>query len=101
MFTVVSTYLITFKNSMISGTANLPEYLSSPPVFYGFRVAKSLFFCLVFCISLFVPFFILAIVLSCPASIYGFLLPLWYLKFRPFLGLSNWPLINVREEGLH
>jgi hypothetical protein len=31
----------------------LPEHLSLPPVFGGVRVARSLVFCLVFCISLF------------------------------------------------
>jgi hypothetical protein len=32
----------------------LPEYLSSPPVFSGVRVTRSLVFCVVFCRSLFV-----------------------------------------------
>ena len=38
----------------------LPEKMSSPPVFSGVRVARSLVFCVVFCRSLFVllPFFI-------------------------------------------
>jgi hypothetical protein len=42
----------------------LPENMSSPPVFSGVRVARSLVFCVVFCRSLFVllPFFYLAIV---------------------------------------
>ena len=34
--------------------ANLPEHLSSPPAFSGVRVARSLVFCLMFCISLLV-----------------------------------------------
>ena len=63
MFTVVSIYLTTFKNSMMSGTANpsgVPEFT---PVLSGVHVARSLFFCVVFCSSLFVPFFMLALVL--------------------------------------
>ena len=41
----------------------LPEHLSSLSVFSGLLVARSLVFCVVFCISLFV-LFVLAIVLS-------------------------------------
>ena len=33
----------------------LPEHQSSPPVFSGVRVSRSLVFCVVFCRSLFVP----------------------------------------------
>jgi hypothetical protein len=36
-----------------AGTANLPEHLSSPPVFSGVRVARSLFFCVVFLLFFF------------------------------------------------
>ena len=64
MFTVVSTYLTTFKNSMMSGTVNPSEAHEFTPGFCGVRVVQSLFFCVVFCRSLFVPFFILALVLS-------------------------------------
>jgi hypothetical protein len=34
----------------------IPEHLCSPLVFSGFRVARSLFFCVLFCRSLFVLF---------------------------------------------
>ena len=51
----------------------LPEYLSSPPVFNGFRVNWSLALCVMFCRSLlfFCPFSFDHCVV-CPASIYGF-----------------------------
>jgi hypothetical protein len=49
-----------------AGTACLPEHLSSPPVFSGVRITRSLVFSVVFCISLFVllSFFFWPIVLS-------------------------------------
>ena len=37
-----------------AGTAILPERLSSPPVFSGVRVTRSLDLCVMFCRSLFV-----------------------------------------------
>jgi hypothetical protein len=44
----------------------LPEHLSSSPVLSGVRVSRTLVFCLMFCLSLFVltPYVLLAIVLS-------------------------------------
>jgi len=59
----------------------LPEHLSSPPVFSSVCVARSLVFCVVFCISLFVllSFISFDLCIVCPSSIYGFWLPLWYL----------------------
>jgi hypothetical protein len=78
----------------------LPEHLSSPPVFSGVRVTRSLIL-YVFCWSLFVFLYIffwslcclfffdirilITLVVSfghcvvCSSSIYGFWLPLWYL----------------------
>jgi hypothetical protein len=53
----------TTQKNMMSGIAypsGAPEFT---PVFCGVCVAQSLFFCVVFCRSLFVPFFISAIVL--------------------------------------
>jgi hypothetical protein len=41
----------------------LPDHLSSPPVFSGVRVSRSLVVCAMFCISLVVPI-LLGIVLS-------------------------------------
>ena len=79
----------------------LPEHLSSPPVFSGVHVTRSLVLCLMFCRSLFVLlsfffwplcclfFFDIRILITslvscghcvvCSSSIYGFWLPLWYL----------------------
>jgi hypothetical protein len=45
-----------------TGTATLPEHLSSPTVFSGVRVTRSLVLCVMFCRSLFV-LFLLVIVL--------------------------------------
>jgi hypothetical protein len=60
--------------------STLPENLSSPLIFSGVRVTRSLVLCVCFvdrCLS-FCPFsFIYCVV--CP-SIYGFRLPLWYLQ---------------------
>jgi hypothetical protein len=56
----------------------LPEHQSSPPVFSGVRVSRSLVFCVVFCRSLFVPLSSGHYVV-CP-SIYGLWWPLWYLQ---------------------
>ena len=56
----------------------LVQYLSSPPVFSGVRVNRSLALCVCFvdrCLS-FCPF---GHCVVC-SSIYGFLLPLWYLQ---------------------
>ena len=59
----------------------LQEHLSSPPVFSGVRVTRSLVLCICFvdhCLS-FCPFSFCHCVL-CSSSIYGFWLPLWYLQ---------------------
>ena len=58
--------------------------LSSPPVFNGVRVARSLVFCEVFCTSLFV-LFILSIVLSVLLRNCRFWSPLLYLQSFFFL----------------
>ena len=59
----------------------LPEHLSSPPVFIGVRVTRSLVLyvcfvdhCLSFCT------FSFGHCVVCSSSIYGFWLPLWYLQ---------------------
>ncbi len=59
----------------------LPVHLSSPPVFSGVRVTRSLILyvcfvdrCLSFCT------FSLGHCVVCSTSIYGFWLPLWYLQ---------------------
>jgi hypothetical protein len=59
----------------------LPEHLSSPPVFSGVRVTRSLvlFVCFVYrCLSFCTFSFGHCVV--CSSSIYGFWLPLWYLQ---------------------
>jgi len=59
----------------------LPEHLSSPPIFSGVRVTRSLVLCVYFvdrCLS-FCPFSFGHCVV-CSSSIYGFWLPLWYLQ---------------------
>ena len=59
----------------------LPEHLSSPPVFSGVRVARSLVLCACFvdhCLSFCTFSFGHCVV--CSSSIYGFWLPLWYLQ---------------------
>ena len=59
----------------------LPKYLSSPPVFSGFCVTRSLVFCVCFVVRclLFCPFSFAHCVV-CSSSIYRFWLPLWYLQ---------------------
>ena len=59
----------------------LPEHMSSPPVFSGIRVTRSLALfvcfvdcCLPFCTCSFGHYVV------CSSSIYGFWLPLWYLQ---------------------
>ena len=47
----------------------LPKHLSSPPVFSGVRVSRSLVLCV---------YFVDCVV--CSSSIYGFWLPIWYVK---------------------
>ena len=82
------------KNNTTGATSGaemftFPEHLSSPPVFCGVRVGRSLAFCLVFSrllfafLSFYLQLLITPVVsfghyITCP-SIYSFLLPLWYL----------------------
>jgi hypothetical protein len=69
------------------------EYLSSPPVFSGIHVARSLVFWVVFSRSLFVLIsFFLSHCVVCPSSIYGFCLPHWYLQ--TLLNTLFYPFIN-------
>ena len=59
----------------------LQEHLSSPPVFSGVRVTRSLVLCVCFvdrCLSFCIFSFGRCAV--CSSSIYGFWLPLWYLQ---------------------
>jgi hypothetical protein len=82
----------------------LPEHLSSPSCFNRFRVAWSLVLWVVVCTLLFVNLFIFLFghCIVCPL-IYGFLLPLWYLRFMasyyPFgifdLRLLITPLVSL------
>ena len=59
----------------------LLEHLSSPPVFSGVHITPSLLLCVCFldrCLSFCTFSFAHCVV--CPSSIYGFWLPLWYLR---------------------
>ena len=59
----------------------VPEHLSSPPIFSGVRVTRSLVSCICFvdrCLSFYTFSFGHCIV--CSSSIYGFWLPSWYLQ---------------------
>jgi hypothetical protein len=57
-------YINTTGTTSGTGTVALPEHLISTSVFSGVRVTRTLVLCVMFCRSLFVLFFILAIVLS-------------------------------------
>jgi hypothetical protein len=59
----------------------LPEHMSTPPVFSGVRVTRSLvlYVCFVNCCLSFCTFSFDNCVV-CSSSIYGFWLPLWYLQ---------------------
>ena len=66
----------------------LPEHMSSPPVFNGVRVTRSLVLCVCFvdrCLSFCTSSFVDCVVFT--SSIYGFWLPLWYLQTLPKLSL--------------
>jgi hypothetical protein len=61
----------------------LPEHLSSPPVFSGVRVTRSLvlYVCFVYrCLSFCTFSFGHCVVCSSSIYMYGFWLPLWYLQ---------------------
>ena len=60
----------------------LPEHLSSPPVFSGVRVTRSLVLCVCFVDRYFVSFcsFSFGYCVVCSSSIYRFWLLLWYLQ---------------------
>ena len=64
-----------------AGTATLPEHMSSPPIFSGVRVTRSLDLCVNFVDSrLSFCIFSFDHCVVCSTSIYGFWLPLWYLQ---------------------
>jgi hypothetical protein len=60
---------------------NLLPFWSSPPVFSGVFVARSLLFSVVLCRSLYFCSFSFGHCIVYPSEIYGFWLPLWYLRF--------------------
>ena len=45
---------------------SLLEHLGSVPIFSGFRVARSLFACVVFCTSLFIRFVLVIVLIVLP-----------------------------------
>ena len=78
----------------------LPKHLSSPPVFNGVRVTRSLVLyvcfvdrCLSFCT------FSFGNCVVCSSSIYGFWLPLWYLQ--TLLVLQRYFVISFRFHLFH
>jgi hypothetical protein len=68
----------------------LPEHPSSPPVFSGVRVTRSLVLCECF-VDRCLPFctFYLGRCVVCCSSIYGFWLPIWYLQTLLILPLAR------------
>jgi hypothetical protein len=87
----------------------LPEHLSSPPVFSGIRVTRSLVLyvcfvdrCLSFCT------FSFGHCVVCSSSIHGFWLPLWYLQtlFNLFMcwvawNVSHWMLCDKQSNQIY
>jgi len=71
----------------------LPEHLSSPPVFSGVRVTRSLVLC-VYIVDRCLSFctFCFGHCVVCSSSIYGFWLSLWYLQTLKFN--QNEPLVQ-------
>jgi len=72
----------------------LPQRNSSPPVFSGVRVVRSLVFCVMFYISLFVLFAIVLSVLRLTASDYPFGF------FKHFLCGYRSPMMHVNRNVL-
>ena len=58
----------------------LPEHLSSPPIFSGVRVTRSLVLCVMFCWSLFVLLYFFFWPLRCLFFDIRILITLWYLQ---------------------
>ena len=80
----------------------LPEHLSSPTVFSGVRVTRSLLLyvcfvdrCLSFCT------FSFGHCVVCPFLIYGFCLPLWYLQTLLRLKSPLQTFYGHRHESVH
>ena len=66
---------------IVSTLLTLPEHLSSPPVFSGVRVTRSLVWCVCFVDRcLFFSTFSIGHCIVCSSLIYGFWLPLLYLQ---------------------
>ena len=80
----------------------LPEHLSSPPVFSGVRVTRSLVLCVCFgdrCLSFCTFYFGHCVV--CSSSIYGFWLPLWYLQTLLIYQSNHKQIIATEYHTLH
>ena len=83
MFHVCFAFICVFHNFPVveQELLSLPEHLSLPPVLSGFRVIRCLVLCVCFvdrCLSFCTFSFGRCVV--CSSSIYGFRLPLWYLR---------------------
>ena len=74
VFNRVTQWVIHMEQKLLT----LPEHPSSPLVFNGVRIARSLVLCVWYFVDHCLSFFFQA--LYCLSSIYGFWLPLWYLR---------------------
>jgi hypothetical protein len=74
----------------------LPEHTSSPPVFSGVRVTRSLVLYVCFvdpCLSFCTVSFGHCVV--CSSSTYGFWFPLWYLQTLPICSIGLYKLLSL------
>ena len=79
----------------------LPKHLSSPPIFSGVRVTRSLVLCVCFvdrCLS--VCTFSFGYCVVCSSSIYGFWLPLWYLQSLLIARPRRRPMVRITVKYL-
>jgi hypothetical protein len=102
--TIIETTRLTRRVSLVEQELlTIPEHMSSPPVFSGVRVTRSLILyvcfvdrCLSFCT------FSFGNCAVCSSSIYGFWLPLWYLQtlltFKSPRGIITEPQEKIHTE---
>jgi hypothetical protein len=79
----------------------LPEHMSSPPVFSGVRVTRSLVLCVGFVDRcFFFCIFSFGHCVVCSSSIYGLWLPLWYLQTLLLQNISQKTKDKARQIQL-
>jgi hypothetical protein len=79
----------------------IPEHLSSPPVFSGIRVTRSLVFCVMFCRSLFVSFVLFLWPLCCLSLFTHSDYPFGIFKlFLTFFTQYTKSLVKIKEQIL-